>query len=130
MTEFDKKYILVADDDPATVRLIKTIVESEGFVAITAADGKEAYRVIQSGGPISGAIVDIRMPYIEGTELVKFMRSDERFSKIPVVMMTGERKPQVSSTSRSAGAIAFLPKPFTNTQLKLMLNIFRSEGVQ
>ncbi|PYS98567.1 MAG: hypothetical protein DMF63_15330 [Acidobacteria bacterium] len=116
--------ILIADDDPAILWLVRTIVEGEGFRAVTAMDGKEAYRILKSESTIITAIVDIMMPYIKGTDLVKFMRTDERFKKVPVIMMTAEQSPTLASQSFEAGAVAFLPKPFTNTQLRTMLRTF------
>jgi CheY-like chemotaxis protein len=116
--------VLVADDDPAILRLVKAVVETEGFTVITARDGKEAYKILQSGEPFAAAIFDVVMPYIQGTELVRYMQSEKRLMKIPVIMMTAEQNPRLSSDSFAAGAIAFLPKPFTNSQLKMMLKMF------
>ncbi len=118
------KRVLVADDDPAILRLVKAIVEKEGFSVIAARDGKEAYKLLQSGDAFDAAIFDVVMPYIQGPELVKFMQSDERLADIPVIMMTAEQNPTLSSTSFSAGAVAFLPKPFSASQLKSMLQMF------
>lgn len=120
--------ILVADDDPAILRLVKAVVESEGFTVVTARDGKEAYKILQSGEPFAAAIFDVVMPYIQGTELVRYMQSEKRLMKIPVIMMTAEQNPRLSSDSFAAGAIAFLPKPFTNSQLKMMLKMFVQKG--
>jgi CheY-like chemotaxis protein len=116
--------ILVADDDPAILRLVKAIVEKEGYTVITARDGKEAYKVLQSGESFIAAIFDVVMPYIQGTELVRYMQSEKRLMKIPVIMMTAEQNSRLSSDSFAAGAVAFLPKPFTNTQLQTMLRMF------
>lgn len=120
--------ILVADDDPAILRLVKAVVETEGFTVVTARDGKEAYKILQSGENFAAAIFDVVMPYIQGTELVRYMQSEKRLMKIPVIMMTAEQNPRLSSDSFSAGAIAFLPKPFTNSQLKMMLKMFVQKG--
>lgn len=120
----EKSRILIADDDPAILRLVKAIVEKEGFDAITVRDGKEAYRVLQSGEPFVAAILDVVMPYIQGTELVRYMQSEKRHMKIPVIMMTAEQNARLSSDSFAAGAVAFLPKPFTNVQLQTMLRMF------
>lgn len=120
----EKKYILIADDDPAILWLVRTLVEGDGFSVVTAMDGKEAYRILKSDRRITAAIVDIRMPYINGTDLVRFMRSDNRLSKIPVIMMTAEQSPLLPSKSFEAGAVAFLPKPFTNAQLRTILRTF------
>jgi CheY-like chemotaxis protein len=116
--------ILVADDDPAILRLVKAIVEKEGYEVITARDGKEAYKFLQSGDPFVAAIFDVVMPYIQGTELVRYMQSEKRLMKIPVIMMTAEQNSRLSSDSFAAGAVAFLPKPFTNAQLQTMLRMF------
>ena len=99
------KFILIADDDPSIVRLVKTLVESEGFLGVVANNGKEAYKILKSGERIDGAIVDLRMPYIEGTELVKFMRADTRLASVPVILMTGEASPKITSKFASAGEI-------------------------
>ena len=116
--------ILVADDDPAILRLVKAIVEKEGFTVIPARDGKEAYKFLQSEDKFSAVIFDVVMPYIQGTELVRYMKSEKRLMHIPVIMMTAEQNPRLSSESYAAGAVAFLPKPFTASQLKMMLEVF------
>ena len=123
-TENTQLQVLVADDDPAILRLVKTIVEKEGYTVISARDGKEAYKFLQSGEVFAAAIFDVVMPYIQGTELVKYMQSEKRLMKIPVIMMTAEQNSRLSSESFSAGAVAFLPKPFTNAQLQTMLSMF------
>jgi two-component system alkaline phosphatase synthesis response regulator PhoP len=125
----EKKQVLVADDDPAILRLVKIIVEKEGYEVITARDGKEAYKLLQSSEePFTAAIFDVVMPYIQGTELVRFMQSEKRLMKVPVIMMTAEQNPRLSSESFSAGAVAFLPKPFTTSQLQTMLRMFVQKG--
>jgi two-component system, chemotaxis family, chemotaxis protein CheY len=113
-----EKFILVAEDDPALLKLVTSIVEAEGYLAATARDGKEAYQALKSGVNIVLAVLDILMPYIEGTQLVKFMQSDERFSSIPVIIMTGDRSVRTGSAAITAGATAILMKPFTNDQLR------------
>lgn len=120
----DRAPVLVADDDPAILRLVKAIVEKEGYPVVTARDGKEAYKLLQSDSKFGIAIFDVVMPYIQGTELVKFMQSEKQLMNIPVIMMTAEQNPKLSSESFSAGAVAFLPKPFTAVQLKTMLQMF------
>ena len=114
-------FVLIADDDPALLKLVLTVVEGEGFIPATARDGKEAYAALKSGANILAAIIDINMPYIDGNDLVKFMKRDERFAKIPVLIMTADRDPRASSKALASGAVAFLPKPFTNAQLRTAL---------
>jgi CheY-like chemotaxis protein len=122
------KYILIADDDPSIILLVRTIVEKEGFVALIANDGKEAYKILSSGKRIDGVIVDLRMPYIEGNEIIKFMQSDEKLASIPVVIMTGETSPKITSKFSTSGAMGFLPKPFSAIQLRTVLGMLKKSA--
>jgi CheY-like chemotaxis protein len=115
--------ILVADDDPAILRLVETILEKEKYSVVTARDGREAYKILQSDPKFTAAILDVVMPHISGTELVKYMKTDKRLTGIPVMMMTAEQDPKLSFDSFAAGALVFLPKPFTTTQLQTMLQM-------
>jgi CheY-like chemotaxis protein len=115
--------ILVADDDPAILRLVTAIVEKDGFTVIPARDGREAYKVMQADTDFTAAIFDVVMPHISGPELVRFMKTEKRLMRIPVMMMTAEQNPKLSSDSFAAGAVVFLPKPFTTAQLQIMLRM-------
>jgi CheY-like chemotaxis protein len=119
----DNRRMLVADDDPAILRLIATILEKENFNVVMARDGREAYKILQADPNFTAAILDVVMPHISGPELVRYMKSEERLKRIPVMMMTAEQDPKLSSDSFSAGAIVFLPKPFTTAQLQIMLQM-------
>jgi CheY-like chemotaxis protein len=125
-----KGRILVADDDPAILRLVSTILEKEGFKVVTARDGREAYKTLQSDSDFTAAILDVVMPHITGPELVRHMRTEKRFLRIPVMMMTAEQDPKLSSDSFAAGAVVFLPKPFTTTQLHTMLRMLVSKSAK
>ncbi len=100
--------ILVADDDPAILRLVTAILEKENFGV--------------------AAILDVVMPHISGPELVRFMKTEKRLMRIPVMMMTAEQDPKLSSDSFAAGAVVFLPKPFTTAQLHIMLQMLISKA--
>jgi CheY-like chemotaxis protein len=125
-----KGRILVADDDPAILRLVATILEKEGFEVVKANDGREAYKLLQADSDFTAAVFDVVMPHITGPELVRHMRTEKRFMKIPVMMMTAEQDPKLSSDSFAAGAVVFLPKPFTTTQLQTMLRMLVAKAAQ
>ncbi len=116
--------VLVADDDPQVLSFVRSVLEKDGFTVVTAVDGKEAYKQLQAEEPFAAAILDIVMPHIEGRDLVRYMQSERRLMRIPVIIMTGDLNSRLSSDSFSAGAVAFLPKPFTDSQLKTMLHMF------
>jgi CheY-like chemotaxis protein len=85
--------ILVADDDPAILRLVATILEKEDFNVVTARDGREAYKILQADPDFTAAVLDVVMPHISGPELVRQMKTEKRLMNIPVMMMTAEHDP-------------------------------------
>jgi len=115
--------ILVADDDPAILRLVTTILEKEYYIVVGARDGREAYKILQTDPEFTAAILDVVMPHISGPELVRYMKTEKRLLHIPVMMMTAAQDPKLSSDSFAAGAVVFLPKPFTTAQLQIMLQM-------
>ena len=125
-----KGRVLVADDDPAILRLVTTILEKEGYAVVGARDGRDAYKALQGDVGFTAAVFDVVMPEISGPELVRYMKTEKRFMKIPVMMMTAEQDPKLSSDSFAAGAIVFLPKPFTTTQLQTMLRMLVARAQQ
>src|SRR5829696_635333 len=123
VTTDSNRRMLVADDDPAILRLIATILEKDNYTVVAVSDGREAYKILQADANFTAAILDVVMPHITGPELVRYMKSEERLKRIPVIMMTAEQDPKLSSDSFSAGAVVFLPKPFTTAQLQIMLQM-------
>jgi CheY-like chemotaxis protein len=120
--------ILVADDDPAILRLMATILDKENYEVVTARDGREAYKILQGDADFIAAILDVVMPHISGPELVRYMKTESRLTRIPVMMMTAEQDPKLSSDSFAAGAVVFLPKPFTTAQLQTMLQMLMGKA--
>lgn len=99
------------------------MLEKENYSVTTARDGREAYKILQNDQNFTAGIFDVVMPHISGPELVRFMKTEKRLMNIPVMMMTAEQDPKLSSDSFSAGAVVFLPKPFTTVQLQTMLQM-------
>ena len=120
--------VIVADDDPAILRLVKAILEKENYTVVTARDGREAYKILQNDQNFTAGVFDVVMPHISGPELVRFMKTEKNLKRIPVMMMTAEQDPKLSSESFSAGAVVFLPKPFTTSQLQIMLQMLIGKG--
>ena len=96
---------------------------------VSARDGREAYKALQDNANFTAAVFDVVMPHINGPELVRFMRTEKRFNRIPVMMMTAEQDPKLSTDSFTAGAVVFLPKPFTTSQLQTMLRMLVGKAV-
>ena len=118
LRETTPKRVLVADDDPVTRHLVTTIIKQQEYEVVIAKDGREAYRILQTDSQFCAAILDMTMPYIEGLDLIRYMRSERRLMRIPIMMITAEQDIKLMASSFTAGATAFLPKPFTPAQLQ------------
>ena len=110
--------VLVADDDPVMRHLVTTMVKQQDCEVVVANDGREAYRILQSDSQFRAAILDMTMPFLEGLDLIRYMRSERRLMRIPIMMITAQQNIKLMANSFSAGATAFLPKPFTPDQLQ------------
>ena len=110
--------VLIADDDPVMRHLVTTIVKKQDCEVVVVNDGREAYRILQSDSQFRAAILDMTMPFLEGLDLIRYMRSEKRLMRIPIMMITAEQDIKLMATSFSAGATAFLSKPFTPEQLQ------------
>lgn len=84
----DKPVILIVEDDPTVQGLLRTIMESEGYDAITAADGLEGLLKAEIRRP-SMVILDIMMPNVDGERVLQEMRSREDLAAVPVLIVTG-----------------------------------------
>ena len=115
--------VLIADDDPVMRHLLAAVVKQQQCEVVIASDGREAYRILQADSRFRAAILDINMPFLEGLDIVQYMRSERRLTKIPIMIITAEENLKLMSDSFSAGVTAFLPKPFTPKQLENALRI-------
>jgi two-component system chemotaxis response regulator CheY len=106
------KKILVIDDSVSMRQAILACLTQSGFEVLEAADGAEA---LTKADQASLAICDVNMPVMNGIEFVKEMAS--RGSKVPIVMLTTEGRPELVAAARSAGAKGWLVKPFNSEQL-------------
>jgi len=122
----EARRILIADDDAIIRHMVTRFVEMEGCETVVVHDGGAAYRLLQSDSNFSGAIFDMMMPHLEGIDLMRFMRTEKRLMRIPVMMITSEKDLQLMANSFAAGVTIFLPKPFTSEQFqstfRLLLN--------
>jgi two-component system aerobic respiration control sensor histidine kinase ArcB len=109
--------LLVVDDDPMTADFLRAVGEREGYVIVSVTDGREAYRMLKSNADFVAAVFSMPMPNLNGVDLVRYMKTEKRLMRIPVVIVAGDHGSKLITDSFSAGALAFLPKPFTTDKL-------------
>jgi DNA-binding response OmpR family regulator len=106
--------ILIVDDDPAILRLVKIAMEGAGYDTLTAASGVEALEVIGRGGMPHLAIVDLRMPFMSGFE---FCEAVQQFSDLPVIILSAQDEENTIITGINRFAEDYVTKPFSPREL-------------
>jgi two-component system chemotaxis sensor kinase CheA len=121
--EVPRRRVLVVDDSITTRTLEKNILENAGYQVLVAADGEEAWAVVQ-GESLDVVVADVAMPRMDGFVLTEKVKSDERFKGLPVVLVTALESPQDRIRGLEAGADAYIGKS-TFDQLELLETIER-----
>lgn len=104
--------ILVADDDAITRATLSKLLEQRGYEVVTAADGDEAYRMLNRPDAPPLAILDWMMPGRDGIELCRSLRAPGRTSYTYVLMLSGRREKEDFIAGLDAGADEYVAKPF------------------
>jgi two-component system alkaline phosphatase synthesis response regulator PhoP len=107
--------VLVVDDDAAIRRVVRTVLEADGFEVVEAADGPAALLLldaIMGRGP-DAVILDIMMPGIDGIEVCRKIDHDA----VKVVMLSARDDADSRARAAKAGADAYLTKPFSAIEL-------------
>jgi two-component system chemotaxis response regulator CheY len=123
--------ILVVDDSSTMRRIIMNTLKSLGYEdIIQAADGVEAWEALQQNPDIGLVMTDWNMPNMNGLELVKKIRADERYKNLPIIMVTTEGGKKEVITALKAGVNNYIVKPFNKQilQKKLEEVIGKNEG--
>ena len=125
------KRILVADDSLATRALIAAaLADLKDIQVERASTGIEAIKFLSTTS-IDLVLTDIHMPEINGLELVRFIKSDQRLRSIPIIVISTEATEDDRRRALALGADDYLPKPFTAPQLRHTINKLmgdRSQG--
>jgi DNA-binding response OmpR family regulator len=104
--------VLVADDDHDLLGYIKFRLEHAGFEVVTAADGEEALKLALERQP-SLAVLDVRMPKLDGFEVTRRIRVNDDVREMRVILLTASTEPSDMRTGYEAGADDYLRKPFS-----------------
>jgi CheY-like chemotaxis protein len=117
------KRLLIADDDPVVRRLLTAIVRKEGYDAVVVDDGREAFRILRSDADFSAGIFDVIMPHLQGLDIIRYMNTEKRLQRIPVMIISSQEDLHLMAESFTAGATVFLAKPFNPEQIQTTLRI-------
>ena len=121
--------ILVVDDFSTMRRIIKNLLKDLGFANIQEADdGNTALPMLQQGD-LDFVVTDWNMPGMQGIDLLRAIRADDKLKHLPVLMVTAEAKKEQIVAAAQAGVNGYVVKPFTAATLKEKLDkIFERLG--
>ena len=107
--------VLIVDDSITTRTLEKNILENAGYQVIVAANGQEAWGLVQHES-LDIIVSDIAMPRMDGFELTEQIKADPRFEDLPVILVTSLESPQDKTRGMQAGADAYIVKSHFDQQ--------------
>ncbi len=119
--ESETATVLVADDEPHLLRLVKFRLEREGYRVLTAADGDAALHVARTEHP-DLCVLDVMMPKRSGFDVLRELRADERFNSTKVIMLTARAQDRDVDAGFSLGADDYVTKPFSPNELRVRIS--------
>ena len=111
MGKIDGKHILIIDDEQDLLDLLRPRLETAGYEISTALDGQEGLNKAREEKP-DLILLDVMMPKMDGYQVCRFLKFDEEYKHIPIVLLTARGQKQDKETGKKVGADGYLTKPF------------------
>lgn len=105
------KKILVVDDEPNIVKMVASRLKATGYDVISAADGVDGLNKARSDSP-DLIILDLMLPKMDGYKVCGFLKHDQKYKQIPIIIFTARVQDETEKLGYEAGAEAYIPKPF------------------
>ncbi len=105
------KRILIVDDEPEIVELLEMRLRKIGYTILTASDGMEGLEKARKEMP-DLIILDVMMPKMDGFQVCRFLKFDEKYKKIPVLMLTSRGQDSDKNLGKEVSADSYMPKPY------------------
>ena len=119
--------ILVVDDEPRIVQLVRDYLEHGGFAVLTASDGPSALRTFRTGRP-DLVVLDLSLPGLDGLDVARSLRRD---GVVPIIMLTARTEESDKLVGLELGADDYMTKPFSPKELvaRVRAVLRRAEGL-
>ncbi|HTM07252.1 MAG TPA: response regulator [Verrucomicrobiae bacterium] len=122
-----KKTIMVVDDNPDIITIVRTILEGKGYKVMSAYSGAELLSSLEKDKP-DLVVLDIMMPQMDGLEVLTRLKAAPDTASIPVILLTAKVQYEDVLGGYKLGADYYITKPFTSTQLINGINLLLGEG--
>lgn len=117
-----QKKILIVDDEPVVVTLLKIRIESRGFLVEAAHDGASGLEKAKEWQP-DFILLDVIMPGMDGYETCRRLKAMKETAHIPVVLFTAAQETHLEALAQKAGAARVVQKPFVDQVFKAISEI-------
>jgi CheY-like chemotaxis protein len=124
--EVERRAVLLVDDDPLILEILRTILDLEEFEVTTATDGRKALDAVDATRP-DVVVCDVMMPELDGFEVCRTLKSEPATSDLPVILLTARDRPEDRQAGEDAGCDAYLTKPFSPLQLIDVIRAVRTD---
>jgi two-component system, cell cycle response regulator len=121
--EKPKKRVVIADDDPVSRRMLEAFLTKWDYEVITAADGLEALRILQTADAPRLAVLDWMMPGMEGPQVCQRMREHPDWPYVYILLLTARNEKTDLLKGLECGADDYLTKPFDSQELRGRLQV-------
>ncbi len=111
--------ILIVDDELNMRLVLAAMLKKEGYEVASASDGREALQILKSG-KIAVVVTDLKMPNIDGMELLNCI--SEQHPEVPVIMITAHGTVATAVEALKKGALDYITKPFDIDELKNVIS--------
>ncbi len=108
--------VLIVDDEPFIVETVRFALEQAGYACLLAYDGEEAMRIARAQNP-GLILLDIMLPKLNGFQICRLLKFDEKYRHIPIVMLTARAQERDRLLGTETGADAYVTKPFEIPEL-------------
>ena len=117
--------ILIAEDDMTSRAMLQAVLAKWGYDVTAASDGEQAWAALQEPTPPGLAVLDWEMPGLDGDELCRRLRAQERKEPLYLILLTSRGAPEDIVRGLEAGADDYIAKPYDNAELKARVDVGR-----
>ena len=110
------KRVLLAEDEPNIVESLTFMLERAGFEVAVESDGRRALDAARTETP-DVLVLDVMLPEMDGFEILRQLRSDQRGASLPILMLTAKGQREDREMALKCGADLFITKPFANAEI-------------
>jgi len=112
--------ILIVDDEPFIVETLRFALEHAGYPCLVAYNGEDAIKMAREENP-GLILLDIMLPKLNGFQICRLLKFDERYRQIPIIMLTARAQPRDRLMGKDIGADEYVTKPFDLPALLQMI---------